>query len=264
MTGQRFWRNIFCLFMFLISQSAATPTAEKMLGYGWEPWEPYQYKGENGEVHGLDVELVEAMAIVAGYRINVRAVPWKRHLKDIQAGRIELASGASKSDERKAYAYFSVPYRMETVVLLVRRGEAEDYKFQSLRSIVRTGFRLGAIRSYYYGETFAELKEIPKFQAQLSEVTEEEQNLRKLLNNRLDGMLIDMYTAASLTHRLHVESRIDVHPMTIHVAPVHLMFSKKSCTRTDVEAFNQALAVIKQNGVYEGIMKKYAFADKID
>jgi polar amino acid transport system substrate-binding protein len=104
---------------------------------------------------GLDVQLVRAVFAQMGYEILYEEVGWKQHQSDVKNGVRDIAAGAFKNPERAEYAYFSAPYRKETDVLYVRKGEASRYSFKDASDLTRRfqeqSFRLGVISGFYYG-----------------------------------------------------------------------------------------------------------------
>jgi hypothetical protein len=69
-----------------------------------------------------------------------------RHMGDIKNGVRDIAAGAFKNPERAEYAYFSAPYRKETDVLYVRKGDASRYLFKDVLDLTRQS-KLGPIET---------------------------------------------------------------------------------------------------------------------
>ena len=95
---------------------------------GWELWYPYQYHNKQGQLVGLDIDSFNAIAKHAGVKTHFIETPWKRHLHLVKHGRIDIAFGASYSEEREEYAYFTKPYRHEKVNLFVKKGSKNTQK----------------------------------------------------------------------------------------------------------------------------------------
>lgn len=109
------------------------------------------------QLTGLDIELITAIASGAGTELHFEKIPWKRQLEYLKNGEVHLAMGASKTRGREEYAYYSAPYRTETIELYVRKGESSLFNFTSLEDIIGKPFQLGISRGYYYGKKFAKL-----------------------------------------------------------------------------------------------------------
>jgi len=228
---------------------------------GWEPWEPYIFENDSKQLTGLDVELVQAIVKQMKFTIEFKQLPWKRHLHMVENGKIHIATSASKSSEREQYAFFSNPYRTETAVMFVRKGESKSFPLTSLDQITTSNFNIGVANEYYYGETYQELMKNPKFASHVQSVQNDALNLKKLLKNRIDGFLADAVAGVSMIRKEGASALVEKHPMIIYSDNIHVMFSKKLLSQEVVTLFNQSLTAIKQNGVYDQIMNKYLKLD---
>jgi polar amino acid transport system substrate-binding protein len=120
---------------------AAGQDAQRTLKSGWYPWDPYQYvfvKHDVKRLMGLDIQLVRAVFAEMGYEVAYEEVSWKQHQSDLKNGVRDIAAGAFKNPERVQYAYFSAPYRKETDVLYVRKGEGSRYSFKDALVVCRS------------------------------------------------------------------------------------------------------------------------------
>lgn len=242
-----------CLVGLCISIAAQ---AECQLTSTWEQWEPYQYQ-EGDNITGLDNDLVKAIFKQADCQINFVKRPWARALKEIEAGSIDLASGASMNDERLQYAHFSIPYRDETMVLMVRKGEASKYDLRKITDIAAIKFELGVVRDYYYGDDHKAGLEDPVYKKKVSEVKDDTANLKKLAAKRIDGILIDKYVGPYLAKQVGIYDQLEVHPVYINSDNIYIMFSKKTVTPVFVESINTAIDTLKDNGEFDTILQRY-------
>ncbi|MDX1588570.1 MAG: transporter substrate-binding domain-containing protein [Oleiphilaceae bacterium] len=228
------------------------------LDVGWEPWQPYQFLDSDGHLTGLDVELMRAVASAMGCQLNYRMLPWSRTLFEIrQGGLVTVAAGADKTPERQNYAYFSDPYRKESVRLFVRRDKQGAFVLRGLEDIAVTGFRLGVTRDYYYGDEFARLMRDDTFAAQVEAVRSDAQNHEKLMLGRIDGFLADPATAAAIARDSGYSLQFLAYPMAIKDDDIHVMFSKAAHSPDMVERFNRALEAVRESGEYSDIVVRY-------
>ncbi len=77
--------------MIISTLPSAWATDEFVMG--WESWEPFQYKNDQGEVTGLDIELISAIMGNIDRKISFKEMPWKRHLTLLEGGRVHIAAG---------------------------------------------------------------------------------------------------------------------------------------------------------------------------
>jgi len=228
---------------------AATPATACTLSMGWEEWQPYQYQ-QNGQLTGLDIDLVNAIAEEADCSVTFTEVPWARHLDRLAKGDLQLAAGASRTPEREGFAHFSAPYRTEAVALLTRSDAAYD----DLKAMLAAGGRLGVVREYEYGDAVADLIDSTAYGALVSAVDSDSTNYKKLLAGRIDGMLLDPYAAGALKTELGGATKIAA---VLTESPIHVMLSKASVEAATVERFNKALETLRSDGTYDAIVGRY-------
>ncbi len=245
---------LFCLL--IITLCSTHSLADCALISSWEPWEPYQYQHEDN-ITGLDNDLVKAIIENTDCKISFVKRPWARALKEIEKGTVHLAPGASINAEREEYAYFSLPYRDETMVLMVRKGESPSYPLKTINDITKQSFKLGVVRDYFYGEAHKEALLDPEYQSRVSDVKSDTANLQKLASKRVDGILIDRYVGPFLAKQLDLLDEIEVHPLNINSDNIYLMLSKKSVSEETVAKINRGLEKLKQDGRYNEIIKRY-------
>lgn len=116
-------------------------------------------------------------------------LPWKRHISYTNSAVVDLALGASMNEERRRYAYFFLPYKLEAVNLFVRRGMANKMPLHSLTDHITSSYLIGVEGSYFYGKQYQQLLKNSEFQSHNSQVLELEQNVT-LLKGHIDGFLL--------------------------------------------------------------------------
>ena len=233
-------------------------TPQCHLTMGWDPWAPYQYITPEDEVKGLEIDLVNAMAIEAGCDVSYAQDNWMNLLNGIRDGRIDLLGGATKTESRESYAIFSDNYRDESFHLYVRSEDLEKFADKSLEELLEGGFILGITEDYVYGDLVSALLDDERFSTKLITVPIPEVNYFNLTQNVIDGFLEDPFVAAYEIRRKGLQGQIKSASIDIHSGDVAVMFSRKSVQPATVEAFNKALAKIKDSGEYQKILDKYS------
>lgn len=263
--------QLLCMFVLFIWSHSAPPLhaesiqhSEKQLKNGWYPWDPYQYV-EGGEgfktLTGLDVQLVKAIGKKAGYNVFYEEVSWKQHLADIQNGVRDFAAGATWTEERANFAYYSIPYRREENALYVRRGELGTFNFgdieQTLNSIKENNLRISVVDGFIYADPrindFINNTENQKY---ILKASNDLESMENLLNGRVHAFFADRLVTSTIAWRTASRDKIEEHFLNIGV-DIHLIFSKKSTDLKIVEDFNKAIIDIKKSGEYGHIVKGY-------
>ena len=242
----------------------AEPVAQRMsavppqcsLTMGFDAWEPYQYMTVGNTVTGLDVELVRAVTAEMQCELNIVQGSWVELLGLLREGKIDFVLGASVTEDRQTFAYFSEPYRQEQFSLYVRAADVE-LPIASIQEFINAGHKLGIVNEYYYGDEIAELYASTEFRPQFVGAIISEMNMARLLDEEIDGLLEDSFVAASILRRKGLDELIKPHQVTLGNNDVYVMFSKVSVEEQLVAEFNRGLAAIKQNGLYQQIVQRY-------
>ena len=113
-----------------------------------------------GTLTGIDTLISQDLAERLGYVAEFQYIDWADHVIGIRDGTVDFASGATKNPERAEFAYFSVPYRSEEVVLIVAPSRQAISPASSTADIVerfRTErLRLGVVDGFVFGSDDAQ------------------------------------------------------------------------------------------------------------
>jgi polar amino acid transport system substrate-binding protein len=232
-------------------------TNAKDLSVGWELWYPYQYHNDSRQLVGLDIDSFNAIMAEANLSFTTAEIPWKTHLHFLKTGKMDLAMGASWSKERDKFAYFSYPYREETVKLFVKKGRAKNILLRTLSDLVGSQYMLGVESGYYYGKDYEKLMKTAGFYANISEVIDLEQNVTLLMKGYLDGFLVDPNTMKSFVKKYQMENEFEQHPLDIYSADIFIMLSKKSSDVETLHKINNAILTLTNNGDLKKISRSW-------
>jgi polar amino acid transport system substrate-binding protein len=234
----------------------------KDLSVGWELWYPYQYHNKNRQLVGLDIDSFNAIMAEAKLNFTTAEIPWKTHLHFLKTGKMDLAMGASRSKSREEFAYFSLPYRKETVKLFVKKGNANNIQLKTLSDLADSKYILGVESGYYYGEDYEKLINNADFHQNVSEVVDLEQNVTLLMKGHLDGFLVDPNTMQSFIKKYQMENEFEQHSLEIYSADIFIMLSKLSADAGTLDKINKAITTLTNNGELNRISGNWKAAQK--
>ncbi|MDQ7049672.1 MAG: transporter substrate-binding domain-containing protein [Enterobacterales bacterium] len=242
-----------------VAKDTAIPEKHQCnLTLGWDPWEPYQYLTPDDTVQGLEIDLITAMANQVGCQIDFVQHDWMHLLQGIKNGSIDMLGGASETENRKSFAYFSAPYRQESFVLYVRTKQLDKYNDHTLIQLLDNQFRVGVTEDYIYGDQVSDIQDQEKYKNLIVTVPITEVNYYNLIQNNIDGFLEDPFVAGYTIKRKGLSRQIQATNIEVNSGTVSIMFSKASIQPEKVEAFNKALEAIKASGDYQKILDKYS------
>jgi len=236
---------------------APAPAPSCTLSVGYESWEPYQFQSYDQQASGLDIDIVKAVADGMQCQLQFQYGNWQQLLTEFRQGKLDLLLGSSKTAAREEFAIFSEPYRNEQFQLFVRKADAAQYTFDSLAQMIAAKHKVAVVSDYYYGDQVGALYSDEQMRSQFVESAMSEQNLALLLDDSVDAVLEDNFVGKALIRRKNLGADIVAHAIKLPESPIYVMFSKARVKTEQVDAFNQQLAAIKQNGAYQQILSKY-------
>lgn len=234
---------------------AAPPPCK--LSVGWDPWEPYQYADTDGEIRGLDIEILELLAADAGCDVHYVRGEWGGLLAQLRDGSVDVLLAGTVLPEREAYAWFSAPYREETFSVFVRGDDLAELRDLTIPEMAAAGKKVGITEGYFYGEDINELAYASERASAFVPAPFAELNYWRLLDGTTDALLDDPFVGASVIRRKGWENRIVRHPQVLRSGSVSVMFSKASVDQAVFNRVNEALARRKADGQISAILARY-------
>ena len=244
--------------------TGATNACDRELTVAYFNSEPYHYEADGGTVTGLDVDILEAVLDAAGCRWRYEKIPLKRSLAAIQSGLADVAMGASSTPERSRYAYFSVPYRRELMVMFTRANGDPSLpaEIASLSDLPKTDVRIGAHLGSWYGYEYARLFERnAAFRNQVLQSADYDNLYRALVADRVDVVIDDIFNGHAALKRLGLLESTAVHAHVVNDSVTHFMFSRKSVSGATVDKIDDAITAFEKTEEYRHIIMRYVPQD---
>ncbi len=227
---------------------------------GWSSWHPFSFRDEQQQLQGLDIDLLEAIFNRAGFHANYSEMPWARVLRELEFGTIQLTMSANQTAERDLYARFTLPYRNEETVLLIRRQDKGRWQEITQLSdlLSRPDFTIGLLRDFDYGTDFRTFMQSSQMQQRLLVRLKMEPLIKLLLAGRIQGVVMDPMGLQQLNL-----AGIPLDQLTtlldIQQTPVHLMLSRRTTTPQQLQLLDEAIRALLQSPEYEQILARYRY-----
>nr|WP_242543009.1 transporter substrate-binding domain-containing protein [Aeromonas hydrophila] len=234
--------------------------AQESLLVGWSSWHPFSFRDEQQQLQGLDIDLLEAIFNRAGFHANYSEMPWARVLRELEFGTIQLTMSANQTAERDLYARFTLPYRNEETVLLIRRQDKGRWQEITQLSdlLSRPDFTIGLLRDFDYGTDFRTFMQSSQMQKRLLVRLKMEPLIKLLLAGRIQGVVMDPMGLQQLNL-----AGIPLDQLTtlldIQQTPVHLMLSRRTTTPQQLQRLDEAIRALLQSPEYEQILARYRY-----
>jgi polar amino acid transport system substrate-binding protein len=144
-------------------------------------WPPFRMLDAQGNLVGLDIDVLNEIGRRSGLTFDIQRAPWARGLADLQQGRADLMIGLAKTPDREHYIeYLSTPYYACAPRFYTARAEADQLQtYADLHAKL-----VGYVYESVYFQPFDSDKTLLK-----RGVTNEQQLLQMLLRGRLGAVI---------------------------------------------------------------------------
>lgn len=202
----------------------------KVLACSSTLWVPYNWETA-ATVEGAGITIARQFFMTQGVELELIVLgSWARCLKYVEIGTIDIAIAAYKTPERTAFGRY-VEEAFGIDALRIYANQNKPVIFDKIEEL--SAFRGGGVRGDSYGEQFDIFKKTLSY-LQWSEVNQAEQNVKKLIQGRLDYTLMTPWTMKVLLLQLTKEkllpqeTKIIATGKPVNQNGLHFLFSKKS------------------------------------
>ncbi|WP_147822447.1 substrate-binding periplasmic protein [Salidesulfovibrio onnuriiensis] len=219
-------------------------------------WQPYA--GEYLPEYGVGSAIIAEACRRVGLKASFHFMPWKRAMDDVARGKYDALYSAYYSEERARTYALSRPYIHGQLVLCARKGNRLKWD-GTIRSLAP--YRLGVVLGYVNTPEFDGADYLQKDVAPSDLL-----NLSKLLNDRLDAVVIDKFQAIYLLKNSCTlpgsVNDVDFLFPPLDEKDIYVMFSKElPGWENRLERFNKGLEMIEADCVKDKIMMKFGFIE---
>lgn len=205
---------------------------------------PFTFHDDSGELTGFDVEIAREVAERLGVEAEFLETQWDAMFAGLDAERFDMVANQVGINEERQESYdFSDPYITSTAVLVVAEGNEEIQSFDDLE---------GKLSAQSLTSNYAEMA--TSYGAELEGVEGFNQAIELLVSGRVDATVNDNLTVLDFQNQ-RPDAGIKVVDESGDAAQSALLFRKGN--DTFVEAANEALAEMIEDGTYEEISNKW-------
>ena len=214
---------------------------------------PFEFR-ENGELVGIDMDLVNAIAEEEGFTVEIQSLGFDAALQSLQSNQVDgVIAGMSITDERRKVFDFSDPYFESGIQMAVAENNDDVTGYEDL-----AGKRV-AVKTGTEGQTFAEsIKDEYGF-----EVVAFAQSAQMYDDVKAGGSVAVFDDYPVLAYG--VASGNGLKTVTEKEAGSSYGFAVNKGTNAELlAAFNAGLAELKESGEYDQILDTYLEAGASD
>lgn len=209
-------------------------------------WAPWTYHDENDDLVGYDVEVAQNIAEKLGVEVEFVEGAWDGLLAGLDAGRYDImVNGVGVTEERAEKYNFSTPYAYNKTAVIVRGDYDEISSMEDLKG-KRTA---NTITSTYASQAEA-------YGATVTGVDDLNQTIELLLSKRIDATL-NAEVVFNDYKKEHPDSNIKIATYSDQVEEIAIPIRKGDDTVTLLEAVNDALDEMANDGTLTELSEKY-------
>jgi len=240
-----------CSFEFLSISSAS---AEKIFSVVCnEKNEPACFEDKDGNIVGVNVEIVRELCKRLKFKLDIKLVPWKRVLSLVEHGKVDAGMPLFKTPERMKYAlYPSTP--IHKVAMQVYTHPQSNFTYKHLPEDLY-GKMVGIRRGYSISPKFDQA--IADGYINIDELDSVEQLIKMTASNRLDA-IIDKGSTINFYLKKHGVLLKHIGQVSQPQA-AFLAISKRSAQNVDVlfRKVDMTLRALESEGTIEKITNRF-------
>ncbi len=212
-------------------------------------WEPYYYQYARNQYDGTDYDLLLDVITGMGCQLEVLPMTEERSIIELSKGSFDISLGASYTTERNQRFYFSIPYRTETVGMMLVTNHGWN-KHTTLDSILASGGIVTINMQGYFGQHVDTLK--ARYPKQFVHGFSLPQRVAMLNDAHVSAIVDDRTALCTQLQSLKMlpaapgntdstHNNMIMADEIINQSDVHFIFSRKTIEPPFVDAFNLQL-----------------------
>jgi len=250
------WRLAIWLSLFLLSAPVAADSAaiKTLLIVRAEGFFPPHEMLQNGQLMGVNMDLIEAAAASMHIKVLFETYPWVRATNMLKKGQADAITYMGKTAEREDYAYFEEGNRLA----LVQNG------FFTLKQTAPTVIYSGDMRQlqphtigFIRGRRSFPDFDQATFLNKNESAKDEEQLLNMLLVRRFDLGMAPIARVKYIAMQMKIDEQLVYLQPFGPAVPTYLAFAKAKGHGALAKEFAHTMGVIKRSPQFQDILKKY-------
>ena len=207
---------------------------------------PLMYEAD-GRAVGIYPALLAEISKRSGIELEVVAIPWKRALLELDAGRAGNGALYKNSERIKKYD-FSNKLFDEVQIVYARSGK--EFAFNGVGSL--KGKKVGVIRGWSYGDEFDAA--VKSGGIATEEVSSDEQNFKKLILGRVDAIITIRETAAAAIASGGYKAKVAALSPPLSTSSAYIAFAKSAHKIEVIDKLNKAIKAMHDDGSFDLIV----------
>jgi signal transduction histidine kinase len=210
---------------------------------------PYSFQSvPDGPVEGFAVELLDALAREMNFKIRRVALPNEEVKEQFRAGKFDMLQMLNDTEDRHAWADFSVPFVYTQNALFARKGKDQPKSFAEMhgRRIAVSGTSIVVVMFLRAHDQSVEI----------IHADSTEHALHLVEAGKADGAMVSRITALSVIEAQKLKNVVELHDITAYKEVRHAFAVQKGDSLL-LAKLNEGLAALHRSGEYQRIYRKW-------
>jgi glutamine transport system substrate-binding protein len=208
---------------------------------------PFEFQ-EDGEMKGIDIDLINAIAEDQGFEIKIEAMDFGGIIPAMQAGELDIGMGGmSITEKRKKTVDFSEPYFESGLSLVVAKDNTDISSIEDLKG------KTIAVKNGTTGATFA-TENKDTYGYEIIQVSDSTSMFQEVANGSADALLEDYPVIMYAITTSDLELKVAGDKLNGDNYGISVLKGKNDEL---LKKINDGLANLKESGKYDEIIDKY-------
>lgn len=221
-----------------------------IIASGHSDWPPIMYQ-ENDQIAGAGPEIAAKIFEELGIKfVSKYEGPWDIVQEKAKNGSVDVLVAAYKTAERETYMDYSIPYTVDPVVLIVKKGKA--FAFNNWDDLLGKN---GVVTSGdSYGQAF---DDFIATKLSVEKVGTPEEAFAMLAKEEADYFVYALYSAQGYIFKKNLSEQVEILSPYVSTENFYLTVSKKSPAAKYLPQINALLEEYQRDGTIEQTIAKY-------
>lgn len=241
----------FCLIISIVAaqvsfhELARAEKGETIRVAGDKNFPPFEYVGDSGVYTGFNIDIMNAISIETGVKIEYEPMPWNEAIEALRSGKIDAIQGMKYSKARDQIFDFSEAYFISSQGIFVLADNAFIFHLDDL-----LGRKIAVQKGDIANDFLRKWKNVT-----LIEANSQEDAIQYLLQGKVDAFVGNRYTGQYFLQKKNQQSLIKIVGEPIH--PTDYGIAVMPQNKRLLSILNTGISQIKSNGTYEKIQRKW-------
>lgn len=243
---------IVCIIAFFLFAGSIQPGAKThVIKISSDPWRPWVL-GNEGELAkgGIAVEIARELFKRIDMEVETKIYPYERCIRQMKTGERDVLLMAKKTKEREKFMVYTDVAARDPQLLYYSTERKKAFEWADWKDL--KSYKVGIVRGFNYGG-FGQAAE--KHQIKTEVVSNDLQNVKKLIAGRIDLIILNKSTATYfMESNPEFKGKYKAASKIIAKGEFHFALSKKGNAAVHLSKINAALNKMKLDGTLDKII----------